>query len=286
MYRAKELGRGRAELFDDAMRRRAMARLEMEAELRQAIEQDDLVLRYQPVVDLATGTISGVEALVRWDHPKRGLVSPVDFIPLAEDTGLIVPLGRWVLRTACAQVAAWACELGEAAAHLTMAVNLSGRQLAQPDLVELVAGTLAETGLDPGRLELEITESVLMEDSAGVALVRLHDLGVRLAVDDFGTGYSSLIYLRRFPVDTLKLDQFFVSGLARNTQDTAIVRSTIDLAHALGLAALAEGVEKPRQLDVLRSMGCDYAQGYLWSEPVTADEIARLLNAAVPTMAG
>jgi diguanylate cyclase (GGDEF)-like protein len=285
MYRAKERGRGRAELFDDAMRQRALARLDMEGELRHAIESGELRLQYQPVMDLACETVKGVEALVRWEHPTRGLVPPAEFIPLAEETGLIVPLGTWVLRTACAQLASWCCQPGDAAAGLTMAVNLSGRQLAQPDLVDMVAGIVAETGIDPARLCLEITESVLMEESAGIALVRLHDLGVRLAVDDFGTGYSSLLYLRRFPVDTLKLDQYFVSGLGHNAQDTTIVRATIDLAHALGLVALAEGVEEPEQREVLRTMGCDLGQGFLWSRPVAAEQITRLLTAGVRTMA-
>ncbi|HEV7887437.1 MAG TPA: EAL domain-containing protein [Acidimicrobiales bacterium] len=283
MYRAKEKGRGRAELFDDAMHRRAMARLELEGELRNAIDEGQLRLHYQPVIDLEANRITGVEALVRWEHPERGIIPPLDFIPVAEETGLIIPLGLWVLRTACTQSAEWS-KRGGAAADLVMAVNLSGRQLGRADLVETVAAILAETGLDPTRLCLEITESILMEERAGAALKRLHALGVHMAVDDFGTGYSSLLYLRRFPVDTLKLDRFFVSGLGRNDEDTTIVRAIIDLAHALGLKALAEGVERPEQRQILRDMGCDMGQGFLWSRALPAEEMGRMLaGAALPT---
>jgi EAL domain-containing protein (putative c-di-GMP-specific phosphodiesterase class I) len=222
------------------------------------------------VIDLGTGRIDGFEALVRWQHPTRGLVPPADFIPIAEETGLIVPLGEFVLRTACAQVAAWTELAGR---PLTLAVNLSGRQLLQPDLADLVAEVVAETGIAPSALWLEMTESVLMEDTAGEALLRIAGLGVQLAVDDFGTGYSSLVYLRRFPVGLLKLDRTFVSGVGHEPQDTAIVQAVIGLAKALGLRALAEGVEKPEQREVLTAMGCDLAQGYLWSPPVPADEV-------------
>jgi diguanylate cyclase (GGDEF)-like protein/PAS domain S-box-containing protein len=279
MYRAKEMGRARAEIFDSAMRQRAVSRLDLEGELRRAIDNDELRLHYQPVVDLATSRVLGVEALVRWEHPTRGLVPPAAFVPIAEETGLIVPIGDWVLRTATEQLASWMADTGSRGRTLTMAVNLSGRQLSSPDLVESVEATLARTGVHPSQLCLEITESTLMEESAGDAVQRLHDLGVRLAVDDFGTGYSSLLYLRRFPVDTLKLDRFFVSGLGRNAEDNTIVDATIGLAHALGLEALAEGVERVEQLDVLAAMGCDSAQGFLWSRPVPASEIRKLLLA-------
>jgi Amt family ammonium transporter len=276
MYQAKHRGGGRAELFDTATRARAVTRLDLEAELRQAIEGQELTVEYQPVINLA-GRTGHVEALVRWNHPTRGVICPADFIPLAEETGLIVQLGAQVLATACRQLAAWD---SEGLHDLSVAVNLSGRQLVQPDLVEVVQDALCAAGIDPKRLWLEITESVLMEDkiAAEAVLGRLHALGVGLAVDDFGTGYSSLIYLRRFPVQQLKLDRAFVSGVARNGEDTAIVKAVIDLAHVLGLEAVAEGVETTEQLAALRAMGCDLGQGYLWSRPVPAAAIPGIVR--------
>jgi diguanylate cyclase (GGDEF)-like protein len=272
MYRAKERGGGRAVLFDDRMRTQAVARLDLEGALRRAVDRDEFFVEFQPVVDIPSRRIVSVEALVRWEHPTRGLVPPCQFIPLAEETGLIVPIGAWVLQTACQQLAQWDAD---GLPGLDLAVNLSGHQLGDPRLVETVARSLHETGIEPSRLCLEITESVLMRDAAAAAatLHRLHDLGVRLAVDDFGTGYSSLLYLRRFPVQVLKLDQTFVSGIVSNPEDATIVRATIELAHALGLEALAEGVERSDQLDLLEGMGCDLGQGFLWSKPVPAEEI-------------
>ncbi|MEA3077680.1 MAG: hypothetical protein QOF60_2588 [Actinomycetota bacterium] len=276
-YRAKEQGRDRVELFHENMRAGAVARLDLEGALRVAIERDELRVHYQPVIDLATGRIDGFEALVRWQHPTKGLVPPVEFIPIAEETGLIVPLGEFVLRTACAQVAEWTRTAGR---RFTLAVNLSGRQLMQPDLPDLVAEVVAETGIAPHDLWLEMTESVLMEGAAADAVAHIAGLGVQLAVDDFGTGYSSLVYLRRFPVSLLKLDRTFVSGVGSDLQDTAIVEAVIGLAKALGLRALAEGVELPEQRDVLQSMGCDLAQGYLWSPALPAEEVEATLLAA------
>jgi diguanylate cyclase (GGDEF)-like protein/PAS domain S-box-containing protein len=276
MYQAKERGGARAALFDTATRTRAVTRLDLEADLRRAIERDELSVAYQPVLNLDGKTVH-VEALVRWNHPTRGVISPADFIPVAEETGLILALGAQVLVKACSQVAAWdAAGVG----GLAVAVNLSGRQLAQPDLVDIVCDALGAAGIGPERLWLEITESVLMEDTSGSAkvLTQLAALGVGLAVDDFGTGYSSLQYLRRFPVKQLKLDRAFVSGVARNADDTTIVRAVIDLAHALGLEAVAEGVETTEQLEALRAMGCDFGQGYLWSRAVAPDAIADLVR--------
>jgi diguanylate cyclase (GGDEF)-like protein/PAS domain S-box-containing protein len=285
MFLAKQRGRGRTEFFDRAMRSEAMARFNLEAELRQALEREELRVWFQPVISISTGQISGVEALVRWAHPTRGLVPPAEFISIAEDSGLIVPLGVQVLRGACQQVASWraagADPTGRSTlADLTVAVNLSGRQLVEPGISELVAQILAESSLDPGALCLEITESVLMEDTdaAAAALQRLHALGVRLAVDDFGTGYSSLLYLRHFPVQTLKLDRSFVRGIGRNPADTSIVRATIELAHALELDAVAEGVERVDQLQALRDMGCDLGQGFLWARPLPASEMIDFLR--------
>jgi EAL domain-containing protein (putative c-di-GMP-specific phosphodiesterase class I) len=277
MYRAKGRGGGLWELFDEELRAHAVARLDLEDALRRALEEGELRVFYQPVTTLDERPVSA-EALVRWQHPAHGLISPADFIPIAEETGLIVPLGQFVLEEACRQLAEWR-RSDPALAELTIAVNLSTRQLADPGLPERVCEVLTANGLDPSVLCLEITESVLMDDVGTPAnsLLALHELGVQLAVDDFGTGYSSLLSLRRFPVQVLKLDRSFVSGLGRNERDTAIVGSVIQLAHALGLVAVAEGVETEAQLEALVSLGCDRAQGYLWSPPVPPDAARDLL---------
>jgi EAL domain-containing protein (putative c-di-GMP-specific phosphodiesterase class I) len=277
MYRAKERGGGQFEIFDDAIRTRALARLNLENDLRSAVENDEFVVHYQPLLTMDEEVI-GAEALVRWRHPTRGLLSPAEFIPTAEQTRLIRPLGLQVLRTALGQLAEWH---RAGAAYLQMSVNLAGVQLDELDLPHKVGHLLVEHELDPASLCLEITESMFMEDSAAVAdgLGALRRLGVRLAVDDFGTGYSSMQYLRRFPLHTLKLDRVFVDGLDRNPADRAIVGSMIDLAHALGLTAVAEGVERAGQLEALRDLGCDLAQGFYWSPPVEADTFAAVLAA-------
>jgi EAL domain-containing protein (putative c-di-GMP-specific phosphodiesterase class I) len=241
-------------------------------------QNDELRLHYQPVVDLRDGRVSGVEALVRWERPHVGLVAPAEFIPVAEEVGTIVPIGAWVLTTACQQLAAWDAT---GPTRLDVAVNLSGRQLLEPDLIDMVVAALAQSGIAPDRLCLEVTESVLMAGAAVSALHRLHALGVRLAIDDFGTGYSSLLYLRQFPVTVLKLDRAFVAGLGRHAEDEAIVHASIGLAHALGLQASAEGVEDPGQLAVLVEMGCDLAQGYHWSPPAPADHVTELLRSGL-----
>jgi diguanylate cyclase (GGDEF)-like protein/PAS domain S-box-containing protein len=277
MYRAKERGGSRHELFDSSLRARAVARLELEHDLRRAIEQREFRVHYQPVVDL-DGKIVSFEALARWAHPERGQISPGEFIPLAEATGLIVNLGEWILNQACSDLSRWRSQPGYG--DLTVAVNLSGRQLAETGFPATVAGILAAHNLDPEAICLEITESVLMDDAvtATAALTAIHDLGVRLAVDDFGTGYSSLLYLRRFPVDALKLDRFFVAGIDSNDQDPAIVRAVIELAHSLGLAAVAEGVETRGQLEALQAMKCDFAQGFHWSPGVPSEAVDGLLR--------
>ena len=277
MYRAKERGRDQIVVFDDGMRGLAADRLSLEADLRRAIDGGDMELAYQPTVDLRTGRVTGMEALLRWNHPVRGAVPPSAFIPLAEETGLIVPLGSWVLDEACRQAALWRPLAGEQ--PFVMAVNLSARQLAHPGLVADVADVLARHGVRPGEVCLEITESTLMEDAeaARIQLVALKALGVRLAVDDFGTGYSSLSYLKRFPVDLLKVDRSFVSGLGADAEDSAIVTAVIGLAHALGLEALAEGVEDETQLRELQRLGCDIAQGFLLARPQAADALTELL---------
>jgi diguanylate cyclase (GGDEF)-like protein/PAS domain S-box-containing protein len=271
MYRAKERGKGRYEVFDEAMRADAVARLETESALRRALERSELRLHYQPEIDLATGAIAGFEALLRWEHPARGLLAPSAFLPLAEETGLIVGIGEWVLREACTEARRWA-------QPLRLSVNLSARQLAQHDLVSTVRRALAETGMDPALLCLEITESAVMESGAATTaqLRALKSLGVRLAIDDFGTGFSSLAHLRRFPVDVLKLDGTFVSGLGREPQDASIAAAVISLAHALDLKTVAEGVETDEQLATLKELGCDLAQGYLFTRPLPPEEARRL----------
>jgi len=273
MYRAKERGGARHEMFDRTLHDRAVGRLRLESALRRALDQDELRVAYQPQVDLALGQPVAVEALVRWEHPARGTISPADFVPVAEETGLIVPIGTWVLDRACRDL------LDET---IAVSVNLSGRQLARPDVVHTVRRALDATGLPPERLCLEVTESVLLDDSDGTSstLFALRDLGVRLSIDDFGTGYSSLAYLKRFPFDELKIDQTFVMGLGIPGRDEAIVAATIEMAHALGLQVAAEGVEDARQLTALTRLGCDRAQGFHIARPAPVEVLAASLTAA------
>jgi len=277
MYHAKEAGRGRIEVFDDAMRARAMARHSTENALHRAIERDELRLFFQPIVRLADARCIGAEALVRWQHPERGLVPPAEFVPLAEETGLVVPLGAWVLERAAAHAARWQIEQPE----FTVSVNLSARQLAQPDLAEQVASVIARTGATPDNLCFEITETALMNDAEAVMglIDDLRALGVHFAIDDFGTGYSSLGYLKRFSVDTVKIDRAFVDGLADDADDRAIVSAVIQLSHALGLRVVAEGVETETQLTELVALGCDDAQGYFFAPPQPADDLRALVSA-------
>jgi EAL domain-containing protein (putative c-di-GMP-specific phosphodiesterase class I) len=255
-----------------------MDRIDMENDLRRALERHELRVFYQPLIDLATDRILGFEALVRWQHPVRGLVPPLAFIPLAEETGLIVPLGRWVLETACRQATKWR-DARPAGPRLLMSVNLSARQFVQPDLVDQVDAILSETGMDPSTLELEITESVVMDQSeVGIrTLSRLRDMGVRLVLDDFGTGYSSLSYLKHLPLDTIKIDRTFVAGLDGEA-DRSIVEAVIALAHGLRITVVAEGIETEAQFELLRTMGCDVGQGYLFSRPLPGADAGRLLS--------
>ncbi len=268
MYGAKDHGRSRAELFDTGSHDRAITTLRTGNELHRALERSELRLHYQPIVSLETGRITGFEALMRWEHPERGMVRPDEFIPLAEETGLIVPMGRWALQEACRQVAWWHSR----GALLTMSVNLSPRQLTESTLTDDFADILRRSKVDPDAIWLEITESTLMRDaeSAVTTLGKLRALGVHLSVDDFGTGYSSMTYLKRFPVEALKVDRSFVDGLGEESGDTAICTAVVSLAHALGLRAVAEGVETAGQVAVLRQLGCEMAQGYLFGRPEPA----------------
>ena len=259
------------------MRETVKGRLKMETELRRALDRGELRLHYQPQVDLRSARIVGLEALVRWEHPERGLVPPGSFIPIAEETGLILPIGRWVLETACRQASIWRAD-AEIGLDLVMAVNLSPRQFRHPRLVQDVGQVLAESGLDASGLEVEITEGTAMGDADATVktLEHLKAIGIRLAIDDFGTGYSSLGYLKRFPIDVLKVDRSFVAGLPANRGDAAIVRAVVGLTRALGLKAVAEGVETKEQLAELRGLGCDQGQGYLFGRP-TATEVADVM---------
>jgi diguanylate cyclase (GGDEF)-like protein/PAS domain S-box-containing protein len=277
MYRAKEEGRNTFRFFSPEMNLRIMETLDLEADLRRALERDEFVLHYQPKVDLASGRITSCEALVRWQHPEKGMIPPGAFIPLAEETGLIVPLGDWVLHTACAQNRQWQ---QEGLPPISVATNLSARQFRETDLVETVQRTLRETGLEPQYLSLEVTESLIMKDPAGAATTmrRFKELGIELSLDDFGTGYSSLNYLRSFPVDCLKIDRSFITDVTTDPSAAAVATSIVAIAHSLGLHAVAEGVETQEQLDFLRHCGCDSLQGYYFSRPVPPEAFASLLT--------
>ena len=276
MYQAKEHGRNTYQFFSLEMNRRAFDRQLHENQLRKALQRNELFLLYQPQIDASTGEIAGFEALVRWDHPERGIITPSDFICLAEETGLILPIGEWVLRTACAQNRAWQ---QEGLCPVRMAVNISGRQFKHASIVDFVRQVLLDTGLEPDYLELELTESTIMtEPSTVVPILRsLKGLGVHLSIDDFGTGYSSLSCLKHFPIDRLKIDQSFVSDIDRNPDDAAIAEAIISMARSLRIEIVAEGVENARQLAFLRSRNCCMMQGYYFSEPLPAEACTRLL---------
>ena len=281
MYRAKSEGRARYEVFDTAMYARAKKLLQLEAELHRAVERNEFRVEYQPIVSLAMGTIVGFEALVRWQHPKRGSVPPGEFVSVAEDTGLIVPLGRWVLREACSQLARWQRSGRGTMLDLMMSVNLSVRQFNQPDLIRQIDGILKEFELDGSHLKLEITESVIMSnpDFAITVLKQLQGLKVKLSMDDFGTGYSSLSYLHKFPFNVLKIDRSFVSQMESSDKNEEIVRTIVNLAHNLNMEVIAEGVETYNQLDHLRALGCHYGQGYFFSGSMDAASATMLLRA-------
>ncbi len=277
MYRAKARGKARHEMFDAEMHTRALALLQLESELRRAVDRQEFVIHYQPIVSLVHGQITGIEALLRWDHPRRGLILPAEFIALAEETGLIVPIGEWLLRAACLQTRGWHATGG---AHLRVLVNLSARQFQDQNMLHLVRGVLAETGLPSTALQLEVTETVAMQDveRSIATLKELSAMGVQLSIDDFGTGYSSLSYLKRFPLNSLKIDQSFIRHLTTDPDDATITSCITALAHNLDLTVIAEGVETEEQLAFLRRQQCDEVQGHLFSRPVPAEECARLLR--------
>jgi diguanylate cyclase (GGDEF)-like protein len=278
MYQAKELGRDNFQFASAVQAQPAEGRLAMERALHRALERDELVVHYHPMVEIATGRVVGAEALVRWQHPEQGLVHPEDFIPLAEETQLIIPIGAWVLRTACRQMKAW-----HDAGHrwLRVAVNLSPRQFEDRELIATVESVLAETGFPPQFLDLEITESTAMQNAELTLAIlnRLKEMGIRISIDDFGTGYSSLSYLKRFPIDTVKIDRDFLRDLTAD--DAAIISAVISMARALNLRVIAEGVETEEQLDFLRREQCAEMQGYLYSQPLAASEFEEALRAMV-----
>jgi diguanylate cyclase (GGDEF)-like protein len=279
MYRAKSAGRNRFEMFDRAMHAEALARLQIENELRHAVDNQEFTLFYQPIVSLSTGRIEMVEALIRWQHRERGVVAPADFVAVAEETGLIIPMGRWALVEACRQIRAWQEELGWDE-PVGLSVNLSVRQFGQIDLVRNVAAVLKETQLPPGSLHLEITESAIISQSHPAVNI-IHDLralGVAIHLDDFGTGYSSLSYLHRIPLDAIKIDRAFTSAIDSENLSREVVRAILGLVRAVGVDAIAEGVTSETQVDVLRELGCEYAQGYLFSRPLPPDEMREVLN--------
>jgi diguanylate cyclase (GGDEF)-like protein len=284
MYQAKENGRQSYQFFKPAMNVRAVERQFIEESLRRALERQEFTLHYQPKINLATGAITGAEALLRWTHSTRGAIPPAQFIPVAEDCGLILPIGAWVLRQACKQARAW---VDAGLPPTSIAVNVSAMEFRDEHFLDGLFAILSETGLDPKRLELELTESVLMKRAgyAASVLQALHERGVQVAVDDFGTGYSSLSYLRRFPVDALKIDQSFVRQISVAGDDTAIVTAVIGMARSLKLRVIAEGVENPEELEFLRTQHCDEAQGYYFSRPVLPEQFAKLLKAGVPKAA-
>jgi diguanylate cyclase (GGDEF)-like protein/PAS domain S-box-containing protein len=276
MYRAKERGGARTELFDSGMRENAVRAMRIEQELQRALEQGELRLYFQPSVDLSTGQVVGAEALVRWEHPQRGLIVPDRFLHVAEETGLIVPLGEWVVRETCQRLAGW--QARPETAHLHLSVNLSARELTHPDVVSSVLGCVRESGIDPRSLTIEVTESTAMADGdTGFRALRdLSSEGIRVAIDDFGTGYSSLEQLRRMPVDIVKVDRSFVGGMAADSTDREIVAAVVGMGRALKLCVVAEGIETPEQADALRDLGCDIGQGYLYAKPLSAEAMDEL----------
>jgi diguanylate cyclase (GGDEF)-like protein len=285
LYRAKDRGRGGYEIFDEVMRSRVIEHMQTENDLRRALQRDELVIHYQPVVRLHDGSIAAMEALVRWDHPERGLIGPLAFIPVAEESRLIVPLGRWVIEQACRQAASWQ-QLQPDSAPVSVAVNLSARQLADPELIAHIEGSISANGIDASTLWLELTETTLLDEAAYVerTLANLKALGVRLVLDDFGVGFSSLGYLKRLPLSMVKLDRSFVENVTDSPHDAAIVRAVTEMAETIGIGVVAEGVETEEQVRAAQQLGCGYAQGFHFAEPAPASYVERLLATPVPVV--
>ena len=283
LYRAKDHGRGGYEIFDEVMRSRVIEHMQTENDLRRALQREEFVIHYQPVVNLADGSIASMEALLRWDHPERGLIGPLAFIPVAEESRLIVPIGRWVIEQACRRAALWQRSHPDAA-PVGVGINLSARQLADPDLVSHIEGSIQANGIDPGTLWLELTETALLDETAFTerTMATLSGIGVRLALDDFGVGFSSLGYLKRLPLSMIKLDRTFVENVTDNPHDAAIVRAVSDMADTIGIDVVAEGVETEEQVQMARELGCGYAQGFHFAEPVPASYVERLLASPIP----
>jgi diguanylate cyclase (GGDEF)-like protein/PAS domain S-box-containing protein len=278
MYEAKRTGKARYVVFDASMREHIQRRLRLENDLRKAIAAEQMFLVYQPIVSLETGSVSGVEALLRWRHPVEGAIGPVEFIPIAEDAGLILPIGEWVLREGCQQLARWQRSLG-AAAPETMSINLSRKQFVSPTLTATIRGIIEDAGIAPGSVQLEITESACMQDlpSAIIAMEAIKAIGAKLAIDDFGTGYSSLASLQQFPIDVLKIDRSFINEVDTDQDTSALVHALTALARNLGIVTVAEGIEQPGQLAALREMGCEYAQGYYFAKPMAPEDVETLI---------
>jgi EAL domain-containing protein (putative c-di-GMP-specific phosphodiesterase class I) len=286
MYSAKANGKDRYEIFEPSMRKRVLERIELEADLRRALTNKELIAYYQPIISLENGHLVGFEALARWLHPKLGLLQPSEFIPLAEETGLIIGLDRWVMQEACRQMHAWHQEI-PSLTELTISVNLSGKQIVQPDLVETVKSILEETQLNPRKLKIEMTENVIMDNSELTVAVfkKLQALGVQVQIDDFGVGYSSLNYLSQFPINALKIDQTFVRNMNNNNNQSEIVQAIVTLTHRLGVGVIAEGMETMTQMTRLKELGCEFGQGYLVSVPLAnqaAEDILRSMEESGP----
>jgi EAL domain-containing protein (putative c-di-GMP-specific phosphodiesterase class I) len=282
MYRAKEDGKNNYKFYSEEINIHTFERMALETSLRRGLERNEFFLHYQAKLDLHTKGITGVEALIRWQHPDLGVVPPVQFIPLAEETGLIVPIGKWVLNTACAQNVSWQ---REGLPPLSMAVNLSARQFADEDLVKDIADALKNSGMKPELLEIELTESMVIQnpERAGKVLAEIKKMGARLAIDDFGVGYSSLTHLKRFPIDTLKVDRSFINDLPQNPEDKAICQAIIAMGKSLNLTVVAEGVETLEQQTFLHDNACDEMQGFFFSKPIPSDQFAELLRERIRT---
>jgi predicted signal transduction protein with EAL and GGDEF domain len=285
LYRAKERGRGGYEIFDEVMRSRVVEHMQIENDLRRALQREELELHYQPVVRLKDGALVAMEALLRWDHPKLGPIGPATFVPVAEESRLIVPLGRWVIEESCRQIAVWQ-GLKPDAAPIGVGVNLSPRQLADPDLISYIDAAITTTNIEPSSLWLELTESMLLDDTASVedTLEDLCDIGVRLVLDDFGVGFSSLGYLRTLPLSMIKLDRSFVVNLAEDSRDAAIVRAVNEMASTIGIGVVAEGIESERQVVIASELGCGYAQGFHFAPPTPPSEVPELLKRRMPAI--